>query len=194
MARTPNGHAISAQRKTRPERRRLLAFLRKAEKGGDLKTWRRAKAVLGYLDGKRVIAMADELGVTRGSINRWLQWFEAGGTQGLAPRKAAGAAPRLNDDQMAELTMAIILGPQEAGYDTGVWTGPMIGDLIRREFGVKYHNHHIPRLLHRLGFSVQRPRKRLARADREKQEYWLRTRFPAIKKSRRVPWCSAVPG
>jgi transposase len=100
----------------------------------------------------------------------------------LVPKKPPGAAPRLTDDQRAELTMAIILGPQAAGFNTGVWTGPMIGEWIRREYGVRYHNHHIPRLLHQLGFSVQRPRKRLARADREKQEYWLRTRLPAIKK------------
>lgn len=61
----------------------------------------------------------------------------------------------------------------------------MIGDLIEERFGVRYHNHHIPRLLHQLGFSVQKPRKRLARADAEAQEYWLRERFPAIKKKRK---------
>jgi transposase len=59
----------------------------------------------------------------------------------------------------------------------------MIGDMIRKRFGVKYHNHHVPRLLHRLGFSVQRPRKKLAKADAEAQEYWLRTKLPALKKS-----------
>jgi hypothetical protein len=75
-------------------------------------------------------------------------------------------------------------GPQSAGYQSGVWTGPMIGDLIEARFSVRYHNHHVPRLLHQLGFSVQRPRKRLARADAEAQEYWLRVRFPAIKKKR----------
>ena len=58
----------------------------------------------------------------------------------------------------------------------------MIGDLIECSFGVRYHNHHVPRLLHDLGFSVQRPRKRLARADAEAQATWLRVRFPAIKK------------
>jgi Winged helix-turn helix len=41
---------------------------------------------------------------------------------------------------------------------SGVWTGPRIGDLIRKAFGVRYHNHHVRRLLHQLGFSVQRPR------------------------------------
>ena len=41
----------------------------------------------------------------------------------------------------------------------------MIGDLIEERFGIRYHNHHVPRLLHQLGFSVQRPRKRLASAS-----------------------------
>ena len=59
MARSPNGQAISPHRRIRAARRRLATFLRKAEKRGDLKTWRRAKAVLGYIQGKRVISMAD---------------------------------------------------------------------------------------------------------------------------------------
>jgi transposase len=169
-------------RRTRAARRRLEAFLRKEEKHGDLSAWRRAQAVLGYLKGKRVIAMAEELGVTRGSINRWLQWYEADGIEGLVPKKPPGCPPRLDDEQLSKIASTVVAGPQAAGFSTGVWTGPMVGDWIRREFGVKYHNHHIPRLLHRLGFSVQRPRKRLAKADLEKQEYWLRKRLPAIKK------------
>lgn len=182
MARSKNGEAIGSWRRTRPERRRLQALLRQSKKRGDLKSWRRARAVLGYLQGRAVIAMSEELDVTRGSINRWLQWFEAEGTDGLRPRKSPGPAPRLTNAQLVTLATLIEAGPQVAGYDTGVWTGPMIGECIRREFGVSYHNHYIPRLLHQLGFSVQRPRKRLARADAEKQEYWLRKRLPAIKK------------
>jgi transposase len=182
VARSANGQAVSATRRTRPARRRLAAFLQKSKKRGDLSAWRRAKAVLGYIQGKKVIAMAAELDVTRGSINRWLQWYEADGIEGLVPKKPPGGTPRLTDEQMAKVATTVAAGPQAAGYNTGVWTGPMIGDWIRREFGVRYHNHHIPRLLHRLGFSVQRPRKRLARADLEKQEYWLRKRLPAIKK------------
>ncbi len=59
----------------------------------------------------------------------------------------------------------------------------MIGDLIEQRFQVRYHNHHVPRLLNDLGFSVQRPRKRLARADAEAQDTWVRERFPAIIKA-----------
>ena len=182
MARSNNGEAIRPERRTRSERGRLRTLLARAEKRGDLKTWRRAKAVLGYLRGARVVELAEELDVTRGSVNRWLQWFDAEGVDGLKSRVAPGAACRLSAEQLSDLTRLVEAGPQAAGYSTGVWTGPMIGDLIRRRYGVKYHNHHIPRLLHKLGFSVQRPRKRLARADLERQKTWLSTTFPRIKK------------
>lgn len=182
MKRSKKGQAIRPEQRTRAERGRLRTLLKRAKSSGDLKTWRRAKAVLGYLRGRSVIEMTEELDVTRGSINRWLQWFDTEGTNGLRPRKAAGPAPRLTPDQLVELAATIDAGTQAAGYATGLWTGPMIGDWIRRMYGVKYHNHHIPRLLHKLGFSVQRPRKRLCRADKDRQEYWLREKFPAIKK------------
>jgi transposase len=129
-----------------------------------------------------VITLAEALDVTRGAINRWLQWYEAEGIDGLRTLSAPGRAPKLGAAQQQELITLIEAGPQQAGYSTGIWTGPMVGDLIHRHFGVRYHNHHVPWVLHRLGFSVQRPRKRLARADKEKQELWLRETFPALRK------------
>lgn len=183
----PNqGKAIRPSRTTWQELARLIALQVESKRAGDLATWRRAKAVLGYLEKRSVISLSAELDVTRGSINRWLQWFDADGTDGLRPRERPGGPPRLSDPQRAELAATIEAGPEAAGFTTGLWTGPMIGDLIRRRFGVSYHNHHVPRLLHKLGFSVQRPRKRLARADLEKQRVWLDERFPAIKKKRRA--------
>jgi transposase len=87
--------------------------------------------------------------------------------------------------QRAELTRLVEAGPIAAGFTSGMWTGPMVGQLIRERFGINYHNHTIPRILHELGFSVQRPRKRLARADHEQQEVWIKERLPAIKKKPR---------
>jgi putative transposase len=182
MARSKTGEAISDSRRTPAALRRLQRFIADAERRGDLDEWRRGRAVLGYLQGRRVIELAAELGKTRGAINRWLQWYEARGADGLQTRFAPGPAPKLSADQQHTLTRLIEDGPLAAGHETGVWTGPMIGALIADRFGVRYHNHHVPRLLHQLGFSVQRPRKRLARADKEAQAHWLRTRFPAIKK------------
>ena len=56
--------------------------------------------------------------------------------------------------------------------------GPIFSDPIQATVGWVT-------LLHQLGFSVQRPRKRLARADAEAQAQWLREKLPAIKKKPR---------
>ena len=182
VGRAKTGEAISEVRRTRAAQRELWALRDDAKSRGDLATWRRAKAVLGYIKGKSVISLAETLDVTRGAINRWLQWYDAEGVEGLCTLPRPGRAPKLGEPQQQELITLIGAGPQSAGYSAGIWTGPMIGDLIHRHFGVRYHNHHVPWVLHRLGFSVQRPRKRLARADVEKQERWLREAFPALKK------------
>jgi transposase len=184
VARSKNGEAISLARRTPKQVAMLRAFLVDAERRGDLDEWRRAKAVLGYLDGSKAAVMARAFDVARSSINLWLRWYETLGVEGLRTKKAPGAPPRLTQAQRDELARVIEEGPQNAGFSSGMWTGPMIGDWIERTFGVHYHKQHVPRLLHQMGFSVQRPRKRLARADAEAQAIWLRERFPAIKKKR----------
>lgn len=182
MARTKTGEAIGERGRRPSALKKLRRFIRAAEKSNDLAQWRRGRAVLGYIEGRSVIEMADEFGVNRSSINRWLGWYETLGIDGIVTGVPPGPTPMLSPEQHADLVELIEAGPVAAGYTSGVWTGPMIGDLIAQRFGVRYHNHHIPRLLNKLGFSVQRPRKRLARADAEAQAVWLRKTFPAIKK------------
>ena len=176
---------IQAKRRTRKAKRKLKKLYIRAKSKGDLAVWRRCKAVLEYLKGKSVIDIANELDAARSSVYEWLDFYDTLGPDGLRTTKPPGAECRLSEKQQEKLVKIIEDGPVAAGYSTGVWTGPMIGDLIRKRLGVVYHNHHIPRLLHKLGFSVQRPRKRLARADAEAQAYWLRTKFPRIKKKPR---------
>jgi transposase len=176
---------IQPRLRTWKAKQKLKNLYIRAKSKGDLAVWRRCKAVLEYLKGKSVIDIAKGLDAGRSSVYEWLDFYDALGPDGLRTSKPPGAECRLTEKQQEELGKVIEDGPVAAGYSTGVWTGPMIGDMIRKRFGVVYHNHHIPRLLHRLGFSVQRPRKRLARADAEAQAYWLRTKLPRIKKKRR---------
>ena len=182
MASKKPGQALRPSRRGKRAVKQLRGFLKGAQSRGDLKEWKRAKAVLGYIDGRPTTQLSEELDVARSSVVRWLQWYDLCGLEGLRTAKSPGRPPRLSAKQRDELTRIIEAGPQEVGFATGIWTGPMVGELIRRRYDVSYHNHHIPRLLHQLGFSVQRPRKRLVRADAEKQEIWLRKRLPAIRK------------
>ena len=182
MAQSNTGRAIRRARRRPAQVRQLDAFIVEAQLKNDLAEWRRGRAVRAYIDGRPVTEIATEAGVTRGSVNRWLQWYDADHVEGLRTRIAEGPAPKLTEEQREALAIIIELGPMQAGYQSGVWTGPMIGDLIEERFGVRYHNHHVPRLLHQLKFSVQRPRKRLARADLARQATWLRETLPRIKK------------
>jgi len=182
MARSKNGEAISARGRSPSARKKLRRFIRQRVKERKLDEWRRGRAVLGYIEGRSVVDLAVELDVTRGSVNRWLQRYDALGIEGLVTATPPGRPPKLAVAQRNEIAALVDAGPLAAGYQSGVWTGPMIGDLIERRFAVRYHKHNVPRLLHELGFSVQRPRKRLARADVEAQASWLRETLPAIKK------------
>jgi transposase len=184
VAKTKTGHAIRRARCRPAQLKQLDEFILQARLKNDLAEWRRGRAVRAYIDGRRVIDIAADCGVTRGSVNRWLQWYDADHVEGLRTKIAEGPEPKLTELQRATLTVLIERGPIAAGYQSGIWTGPMIGDLIEDRFGVRYHNHHIPRLLHQLGFSVQRPRKRLARADLARPATWLRETLPRIKKKR----------
>jgi transposase len=182
MARSKNGEAISEGGRSPSARKKLRRFVRECARQGKLDEWRRGQAIVGYLNGQRVVDIASALDVTRGAVNRWLGWYEAMGLEGLLTRKPPGATPKLTEAQRNELRALVEAGPLQLGYSSGVWTGPMVGDLIEKRFGVRYHKHNVPKLLHELGFSVQRPRKRLARADAARQAIWLRHTFPAIKK------------
>jgi transposase len=182
MARSKTGEAIGPHRRTSSARKTLARFIERAKRDGHLDEWRRGRAVQSYVAGERVVDLAEQLDVTRGSVNRWLQWYDELGIPGLRTRIPPGVPPALSLEQQARLTALLEAGPLSAGYDSGVWTGPRIGDLIETQFGLRFHPHTVPRLLHKLGFSVQRPRKRLARADLEVQQTWLRERLPAIKK------------
>lgn len=184
MARAQPGQAIRRARRRGRQLKQLDEFIVEAQLKNDLGEWRRGRAVRAYIEGRKVTAIAADYGVTRGSVNRWLQWYDVDHVDGLRTSIAEGPAPKLTDEQREALAIIIELGPMQAGYQSGVWTGPMIGDLIHERFGVRYHNHHVPRLLHQLKFSVQRPRKRLARADLARQATWLRETLPKIKKKR----------
>jgi transposase len=69
--------------------------------------------------------------------------------------------------------------------DTGVWTSPIIVDLVKLRFRIAYSPSQIRRVLHELGFSLQYPRQELSKADKKRQATWLKEELPEKKKSPR---------
>lgn len=180
----PKRRPIPPQLRDSRARSRLERVQRDAWRGNDLATWRRATAMLGILDGSSLLQMATKLEVTQSAVTKWLAAYVERGFDGLTPARPPGSQPRLSPEQLEEVGQVIEAGPEAGGFACGVWTARMVAELIRGRFGVGYSWKYVPELLHKLGFSVQRPRKRLSRADHEAQEFWLRETFPRLKKQR----------
>ena len=119
-------------------------------------------------------------------MNGWLRRYAREGVEGLRSGKPGRSESRLSEAQREELAVLVESGPLAAGLSSGMWTGKAVAALVKERFGVSYHPQHIPRLLHPIGFSLQRPRKRLSRADPEAQATWVRERLPALKKKPRI--------
>lgn len=151
----------------------------------DLKSWQRATSVLDCIDGATRAASAERLGVDPSTVSRWVGAYLERGVDALRPGAPPGAESRMTPKQFGDLAEAIEAGPNECGFVSGVWTARMVGQLIEERYGVRYHWKYVPELLHKLGFSVQRPRKLLSRADHDAQERWIRQTFPTIKKKPR---------
>jgi transposase len=179
----PRKYELSRKRVNSAARTKLRRHIERAQKDNDLRTWKRARAVLAYIEGRLNTDIGPELQVDPSTVSRWVAAYALQGIPALSPGKSSGAPPKLSDEQLQELGQLVEDGPVAAGFDSGIWTARLVGELIRRRFGVEYNWKYVPELLHKLGFSVQRPRKRLSRADLQAQEFWLRKTFPALKKS-----------
>jgi hypothetical protein len=72
--------------------------------------------------------------------------------------------------------------PRQLQFDFGLWARKIIRDLIRREFGVKFSEVQVGRLLKKMGLSAQRPLYRACQRDPERVEEWKKVIYPKIRK------------
>ena len=149
---------------------------------GNNRLYRRIQAILLNNEQKSSGEISQLLGVSRSTASQWLKTYSESGIEGLIGNPHPGAKSRLTDLQKILLYDIIDSGPVSYGLKTGVWTSPIIRDIIYEEFGVYYHEGHVRKLLKSFGFSVQRPKHLLALADAEKRMEWINERYPKIKK------------
>lgn len=133
-------------------------------------------------EGWKQQEIADALGVSKGAVSQWMKRGREGGIEGLRRRIAPGASPRLNAEQRERLAKLLTYDAEAYGFRGKVWTCARVAELIRRQFGVRYHPAHVSRLLKSLGLSLQKPQRRAYQRDEEAIERWKEKRWPELKK------------
>ena len=143
----------------------------------------RLEAIMLSVQGQTTGQIAQGLQVDRTRVHAWIGAWNEHGDEGLLEGHRSGRPAQLNATQREQLADILDSGPVAHGLNTGVWTSPLIAQVIQYEFDVHYHPGHVRHLLKGLNFSVQRPKTRLVQADPKKQNRWIRYTHPNLKKT-----------
>ena len=145
---------------------------------------RRRRAIALLREGLPPVEVARRLGVDRRSVRRWRAWYDRAGARALAAQPAPGRPPKLDPRSRTQLERSLFRGARACGYPTELWTCPRVAEVIRRQFGVRYHVDHIGRLLRSLGWSPQKPERRARERDEKAIQRWIKETWPRVKKKR----------
>lgn len=143
----------------------------------------RLEAIMLSVQGQTTGQIAQGLQVDRTRVHAWIGAWNEHGDDGLLEGHRSGRPALLSAAQREQLADILDSGPVAHGLNTGVWTSPLIAQVIQDEFDVRYHPGHVRHLLKGLNFSVQRPKTRLVQADPKKQNRWIRYTHPNLKKT-----------
>jgi transposase len=120
--------------------------------------------------------------VARQTVVRWARRYWEQGKGALKRAGRAGRKPLLGEQDRKRLEELLLKGPEALGYETPLWTCPRVAHLIEEQFGIRYHEGHVWKVLVSLGWSPQRPTGRARERDEGRIRIWRKRRWPAIKK------------
>jgi transposase len=164
----------------------VVKLSKQALRAGAYRVAGRLHAIALNMEGKTAPQIADLLKVHRTKVSTWLRNWQKYGMDGILEGHRSGRPPAMANDQRQRLADILDSGPVAYGFSSGVWTSPMVARVIEEEFSITYHPAHVSRILHDIGFSVQHPKKTLAKADKDAQSRWVRYKYPSIKKKQRA--------
>ena len=127
------------------------------------------------------VAIARELRVSAKSVYAWRRAWRAGGRAGLASRGPGGEKCRLSDERLARLAAVLDEGPAVHGWADQRWTLERVAVVIWRLFRVGYSLRGVSLLLHRMGYTPQRPVHRAVERDEDAIAAWRAQRWAKVR-------------
>jgi len=161
----------------------LLNVRREAQREKSPRLLLRVQGILMSLEGHTAGDIAHQLKVHRSTVPLWIEHWNNYGEEGLWEGQRSGRPAGLSQNERQKLRDILDSGPVAYGLETGIWTSPLVSQIIGEEFHQHYHPGHVRKLLRQLGYSVQRPTTRLVQADSRQKRKWVRYTYPKLKKT-----------
>ena len=114
-------------------------------------------------------------GMDRQSLRRWVLRFNADGPDGLLDRWSSGPPRRLSNEQLAELSRIVEIGPDVQTDGVVRWRRVDLQAVIEERFGVEYGERWVSQMLHDLGFSHMSARPQHPKQDAKVIEAYKKT-------------------
>ena len=144
------------------------------KKESNVKLKERYQALYLMIELRNCTKVAKLIKKSRKTVQTWVKIFNIGGLEELIPNSPPGRPSRLSQGQKDELKLDIMTHPRELGYEFSNWEGKSVAKHIHVKFGVILTVRATQKLLHALGFSLQRPKYKFPKADPEKQEEFVK--------------------
>lgn len=143
---------------------------------------RRMRAMTLLDQGWLQAEVARKLGVTPAAVSQWVKARDEGGEEALRAKPHPGRTPKLNERQLQWLEKLLQRGPRTHGYSTELWTLKRVAEVIEKRFDVSYDPSGVWHVLHRMGWSCQKPERRARERDEDAIAQWRKEDWPRIKK------------
>ncbi len=140
----------------------------------------RARDLLRH--GQSPEQIARRVGATERSVRRWRQESKHSKPKTKPRRRGPGRPCRLTASQCRRLLSELARGAFHHGYAEDYWTLDRIAHVIWELFQVRYRSHSVWYLMHRLGWSCQKPQRHALHRDDEAIQHWKHYVWPHIKK------------
>jgi transposase len=132
--------------------------------------FRNATIILRSAEGRSKAQLSQELGRSISTIDRVRRAYLREGVAGLLPVKPPGRPSRATPEFRAAMAQAVQTPPPDLGYGFTTWSVPRLAAHLEEVAKVGFGADQLRRLLHREGFSVQRP-KHTMKGKRDEAEF-----------------------
>lgn len=119
-------------------------------------------------------AVARKFGTDSDQVRLWIKRYNTEGLKGLEDKPGKGAKRRLTSRQEIALKTVFQKSPRRSGIPINLWTGKAVRAYLTKR---KWFSCSIPEayvILHRLGFSLQRPGRKPLEADPKAEARFLK--------------------
>ncbi len=143
----------------------------------------RRRVVAAVMGGMNQAKAARTFGVSRQSVNSWMQKCRSGGLRYLSARRRGRPSVQRLAPHQAATTVRLITDrcPDQLKLPFVLWTREAVGELLARRFGVRVSVWTVGRYLRHWGFTPQKPVRRAYERDPEVVRKWLQEKYPAIQ-------------